>query len=69
MPEPHRSSPAIAPDGQLARLLDELPDVVIVLDAVGQVLWGNSRAERFFGHTLDEYAGRSGLEFVHPDDL
>ena len=36
---------------------------------VGQVLWGNARAERFFGHTLDEYAGRSGLEFVHPDDL
>ena len=31
--------------------------------------WGNARAERFFGHTLDEYAGRSGLEFVHPDDL
>ena len=53
----------------MARLLDELPDVVIVLDAVGQVLWGNWRAERFFGHTLDEYAGRSGLDFVHPDDL
>ncbi|MGA2306566.1 MAG: EAL domain-containing protein [Acidimicrobiales bacterium] len=69
MPDPHRASPAIAPDGQVARLLDELPDVVIVLDAVGRVLWGNSRAERFFGHTLDEYAGRSGLEFVHPDDL
>jgi diguanylate cyclase (GGDEF)-like protein/PAS domain S-box-containing protein len=69
MPDPHRVALALAPDGQLARLLDELPDVVIVLDAVGQVLWGNSRAERFFGHTLDEYVGRSGLEFVHPDDL
>jgi diguanylate cyclase (GGDEF)-like protein/PAS domain S-box-containing protein len=65
----HRGSPTIAPDGSFARLLDELPDVVIVLDAVGQVVWGNARAERFFGHTLDEYAGRSGLEFVHPDDL
>jgi diguanylate cyclase (GGDEF)-like protein/PAS domain S-box-containing protein len=69
MHDPHRGSPTIAPDGALARLLDELPDVVIVLDSVGQVVWGNSRAERFFGHTLDDYAGRSGLEFVHPDDL
>ena len=69
MHDPHRGSPTITPDGALARLLDELPDVVIVLDAVGQVVWGNWRAERFFGHTLDEYAGRSGLEFVHPDDL
>jgi diguanylate cyclase (GGDEF)-like protein/PAS domain S-box-containing protein len=69
MPDPLHGSPVIAPDRSLARLLDELPDVVIVLDAVGQVLWGNSRAERFFGHTLDEYVGRSGLEFVHPDDL
>ena len=69
MRDPHRGSPTIAPEGSFARLLDELPDVVIVLDAVGQVVWGNARAERFFGHTLDEYAGRSGLEFVHPDDL
>ena len=69
MHDPHRGSPTIAPEGSFARLLDELPDVVIVLDAVGQVVWGNARAERFFGHTLDEYAGRSGLEFVHPDDL
>jgi diguanylate cyclase (GGDEF)-like protein/PAS domain S-box-containing protein len=69
MSDPHGESAADAPDRALARLLDDLPDVVIVLDAVGQVLWGNSRAERFFGHTLSEYAGRSGLEFVHPDDL
>ena len=41
MHDPHRGSPTITPDGALARLLDELPDVVIVLDAVGQVVWGN----------------------------
>jgi diguanylate cyclase (GGDEF)-like protein/PAS domain S-box-containing protein len=69
MPDPHQGSPIIVPDRSLARLLDELPDVVIVLDAMGQVVWGNTRAERFFGHTLSEYVGRSGLEFVHPDDL
>jgi diguanylate cyclase (GGDEF)-like protein/PAS domain S-box-containing protein len=57
------------PDPALARFLDELPDVVIVLDDCGNVLWGNSRAEHLFGVTLEEFHGHSALEFVHPDDL
>ena len=56
-------------DRTLTRLFDELPDVVIVLDGSGQVLWGNSRAERLYGHSLEEYAGQSALSFVHPDDI
>jgi diguanylate cyclase (GGDEF)-like protein/PAS domain S-box-containing protein len=62
--------PFVEPDpGALAQLLHHLPDVVIVLDGGGNVLWGNARAEQTFGYTLTEYAGRSGLDFVHPDDL
>ncbi len=56
-------------DATLARLLEELPDVVLVLGAEGEVLWGNARAEAMFGRTLDEYKGRSALDLVHPDDL
>jgi diguanylate cyclase (GGDEF)-like protein/PAS domain S-box-containing protein len=56
-------------DSALAQLLFEHPDIVVVLDGEGVVLWGNAQAELFFGYTLTEYAGRSGLEFVHPDDL
>jgi len=62
------SRPVTIGDRTLTRLFDELPDVVIVLDGSGQVLWGNSRAERLFGHSLEEYAGQSALSFVHPDD-
>ncbi|MGO8863013.1 MAG: EAL domain-containing protein [Acidimicrobiales bacterium] len=61
--------PVTIEDRTLTRLFDELPDVVIVLDGSGQVLWGNSRAERLFGHSLEEYAGQSALSFVHPDDI
>jgi diguanylate cyclase (GGDEF)-like protein/PAS domain S-box-containing protein len=57
------------PELALARLLDALPDVVVVLDAGGDVLWANARAEALFGQPLGEAVGRSGLDFVHPDDL
>jgi len=54
---------------QLTRLLDEFPDIVIILDANGCVLWGNATAEKMFGQTLEEAIGRSAVDFVHPDDL
>ncbi len=41
------------------RLLRALPDVVIVCDSSGQVLWGNTAAEHFFGSGLAE-SPRSG---------
>ena len=52
----------------LARLLRAIPDVVIVSDGEGNVLWVNTAAERFFGTTLAESRGVAGLDFVHPED-
>jgi diguanylate cyclase (GGDEF)-like protein/PAS domain S-box-containing protein len=69
MPDTAHGRAVTTPDPSLARLLDEMPDIVIVLDDCGNVLWGNSRAERLFGVTLEEFYGHSALEFVHPDDL
>jgi diguanylate cyclase (GGDEF)-like protein/PAS domain S-box-containing protein len=56
-------------DAMLARLLEELPDVVLVLGSEGEVLWGNARAQAMFEQTPEEYEGRSALYLVHPDDL
>jgi PAS domain S-box-containing protein len=53
----------------LADLLADLPDAVIVLDPLGRVKWGNRAAERLFTRSLEESIGISGLELVHPDDL
>jgi PAS domain S-box-containing protein len=55
--------------GDLAELLAELPDAVIVLDPQGRVKWGNRAAERLFTRALEDSVGVAGLELVHPDDL
>jgi PAS domain S-box-containing protein len=54
---------------ELAELLAELPDAVIVLDPLGQVKWGNPAAERLFTRSIEESIGISGIDLVHPDDL
>jgi len=56
-------------DPDPVRLLLELPDPVVVVDAVGDIQWGNLRAEQLFGRSLQDSRGVSGLEFVHPEDI
>ncbi len=65
------SAPRVAEsqDPDLTRMLLDLPDPVIVVDAGGDIRWGNRTAERLFGRTLDDTLGVSGLEFVHSEDL
>jgi len=53
----------------LVRLLDELPDSVIVVNDRGILLWGNRTAESILGSPIAESVGVSGLDLVHPDDL
>lgn len=53
----------------LAELAGELPDVVLVLDYSGHVLWGNRAAERMFGRAVADSIGFSALDLVHPEDL
>jgi len=53
----------------LTRMLRELPDAVVIVDAVGDLRWGNTTAERLFGRSIGESIGLSGLDFVHSEDL
>ncbi len=53
----------------LARLMDELPDAVILIGDEGRVHWANRSAEQLFGRSLEDWVGQSGLELVHPDDV
>jgi diguanylate cyclase (GGDEF)-like protein/PAS domain S-box-containing protein len=34
----------------------------------GVIVWGNPSAERLFERSLEDWAGQSGLDLVHPDD-
>ncbi len=56
-------------DQLLARLLDEFPEIVVVLNNEGKLIWANNRAEALFNRTLESAIGISVLDFIHPDDL
>jgi len=56
-------------DRRLARLLNSFPEIVVVLDGLGNLLWANDLAVDLFGRTLESAVGMSGLDLVHPDDL
>lgn len=53
----------------LVRLLDELPDAVIVIDGGGVLQWANRTAETLLGRPMAEVIGTNGLDLVHPDDM
>ncbi|MGC8511273.1 MAG: PAS domain-containing protein, partial [Acidimicrobiales bacterium] len=61
--------PPLRDERDLATLLEEFPEIVLVLSASGAVRWANHRAEEVFGISLADVAGASVLDFVHPDDL
>jgi diguanylate cyclase (GGDEF)-like protein/PAS domain S-box-containing protein len=56
-------------DRRLARLLNAFPEIVVVLDAMGNVLWANELAVELFGRPLESALGMSAIDLVHPDDL
>jgi diguanylate cyclase (GGDEF)-like protein/PAS domain S-box-containing protein len=49
-------------------LLDLLPDVVIVMDANGTITYANAAVTNLLGWSRDEIVGRTGFDFVHPDE-
>jgi diguanylate cyclase (GGDEF)-like protein/PAS domain S-box-containing protein len=61
--------PGAADQEVWSRLLDALPDAVIVIDGEGGLKWANHTAERLFGRSIKDSVGLSGLELVHPEDL
>jgi diguanylate cyclase (GGDEF)-like protein/PAS domain S-box-containing protein len=67
--DPAPSQGLAANEHILVRLLDELPDSVIVVDSTGILQWGNRTAETTFGRSIADSVGVSGLDLVHPDDL
>ncbi len=56
-------------DRRLARLINSFPEIVVVSDAQGTVLWANELAIELFGLSLESAIGTSAIALVHPDDL
>ena len=51
------------------RLLDRVPELVVVFDDQARLRWMNQTACELLGYQLEEVVGTSVFDFVHPDDL
>lgn len=50
-------------------LVEHAPDVIVLIDGGGRVLFANDRVEPCLGYRPKDICGRSALELVHPDDM
>jgi diguanylate cyclase (GGDEF)-like protein/PAS domain S-box-containing protein len=55
-------------DQRFRKLIATSPDFISIIDAHGNLRYGNPVAERIFGYPEMDYVGRPALELVHPDD-
>lgn len=53
---------------RVRRILDELPEAILLLDSKGRIVWMSGSTRRLFGWTVDGSLGTSAFKFVHPDD-
>jgi PAS domain S-box-containing protein len=49
-------------------MIENSYDVVILVNAEGRILFASPSVTRMLGYSLEEFVGRRGAEFVHPDD-
>ena len=49
--------------------VDAVAELVVVIDGLGRVVYGNRRAESLLGFRLEDWIGVSGIDLVHPDDI
>ncbi len=50
-------------------LVQHAPDIVVVSDMPGTILYASPSLERILGYPPDEYIGTNGASYIHPDDL
>ncbi len=56
-------------DIDLVRLIELLPDPVVVIDSEFILIYVSSEMERLVGWKVEEWVGRNALELIHPDDI
>lgn len=64
-PTSHAGEP---PEGELARFFGYSHDVLVILDAEGQVVMVSPSVERVLGYALDDLLGARLVDRVHPED-
>jgi len=49
-------------------LIENSSDLIALVDEKGTIIYASPSTTRILGYELDEYVGRSGFDFIHPDD-
>ncbi|HKE78998.1 MAG TPA: EAL domain-containing protein [Solirubrobacteraceae bacterium] len=68
MDVPRPTDPALPASLTAARVLELTPDLAIVTDLEGLIVYGNAALERRVGRTLSQLVGVSAAEVLHPED-
>jgi diguanylate cyclase (GGDEF)-like protein/PAS domain S-box-containing protein len=69
VPGPQSTDPALLQRISAARVLELTPDIAIVTDLDGIILFGNGALERRVGVPIHELVGRPAGDVVHPEDI
>ncbi len=56
-------------DEQFRLLVQHAPDIIVVGDSEGTVMYASPSLERILGYRTEEYIGTNGARYIHPDDL
>ena len=68
--EQYRSRRALERQRERFRtLVEESTDVILVVDAFGDISYATPSAERVLGRTPEQLVGSNGLDPIHPEDL
>ncbi|MGH2575204.1 MAG: PAS domain S-box protein, partial [Ignavibacteria bacterium] len=58
-----------ASESRFRALIENSSDLIALVDSKGTIIYASPSTTRILGYQLDEYIGRSGFDFVHPDDV
>ena len=53
---------------QFRNLIEKSSDAIALLDANAEILYASPSTERVLGYSPEEFAGKKGLELLHPED-
>ncbi|GIK39005.1 MAG: hypothetical protein BroJett011_28380 [Chloroflexota bacterium] len=59
----------VASQQRFRTLIEKSMDVIVLLNATGDIIYQSPSGLRLTGYSAEERIGRSGLDLIHPDDL
>jgi len=55
-------------ESYLRTIIENMPDVIVIVNAEGTILYRSPSAKYLFGYASDEPIDKNALDFIHPDD-